>query len=598
MTPQPSTRLVAVCIALPVVVSLIFLLTVSAFAFGHAFRPGLYVEVLLVLYLSALSLQFQRRKLRGAIVNTLLLLAFYGVCLLKYLMLREGLAWSDLAALREVFVILSTPQRIAVLAFVAVIAGILVTNLDRPRLLPAVLLLTPGLAYVVGTAIAPATVSAVMEEIRPTSLVVELEPWRDGPLIALLRQPPIERRTRAFLASPPMRDDVEVLRRARALAKLPPPRRSLHIIILESFTDPVLFRTLDCPDPIDPRFRAWMTEGASLALAGTFGGQSARAEFEVLCGVPSFERLGLDTMAMRGAAIPCLPNLLRERGYLTISNSCGPSSFFNHDVAHAAMGFERSHFGPDFVKTDADMDGEYLSDDVYYRQVWKRVLPVVKEGRPLLNYVLTWAGHYPFDLNPQRHPPVCADDTVAGKVANAAHYASIAAADYVELIESHDPDALILVFADHLPPLGFAYAGYREGDYRLSLRGRDAPPFWSENDPSWLESRATTLVVRQGRRPVSLGLIPHYLIQEAILDLLTDGAYCQATECWRTLPIIDRPRRSRPVFTTPAMFPLAICADPSHVDDPQCRSGAELHRKLEAEYDALLRVGIHEAGGQ
>lgn len=594
MASGSSPKLTAVCVALPAIASLIFLLAVSLLVYGHLVRPGLYVEALVVLYLSSVLLLFQRRRIRGAVINTLLLLTLYGACLGKYLVLGEALALSDFAGIGELFFVLSTFERILLLLWCALLAGLLVTNLRRPPLARATLLLVPLAAYLAGTAAAPAAVHDVLEAVRPTSFIVELEPWRDGPLFALARQAPRAGTTLQFLQAPTARGDADLTRRARVLARLPAPRRSVHILVLESFVDPSHFRELDCGgDPLDPRFRRWIDQSGSLALAATFGGKSARSEFEVLCGVPSFERLGVDLMALRGAAVPCLPNLLRRHGYVTISNSSGPASFFNHDVAHPAMGFEHPHFGDDFVMTEAEMDGEYLADDAYYPQLMRWVLPVVAERRPLLNYVLTWAGHYPFDLNPERHPPVCAEDTVAGKVANNAHYASVAAADFVEAIEAHDPDALILVLSDHLPSLGLGGAGYREAGYHLRSRGRETPPFWAEDDPSWLESRATTLIVRRARQPVRLGLIPHYSIPESILDLLTDGAYCRATECYRDLPIIDRPNGARPVFTTPPDFPRSICNDRSD-GNPLCRRGEQLHQTLEAEYDALLRAGLKE----
>jgi hypothetical protein len=242
--------------------------------------------------------------------------------------------------------------------------------------------------------------------------------------------------------------------------------------------------------------------------------------------------------------------------------------------------------------TADEMDGEILSDAAFYAQTLPWVLPALRTGQPVLNYVLTLVGHYPIDHNPRRHPPYGPGGTSAAKVADAAHYNSIAAADYVELLEAHDPEALVVVLADHLPSLGFADAGYREAEYRLRFGARDAPPFWAGEHPTWLESRATTLVVRQAGRSVSLGIIPHYLIPEALLDLLTEGAYCRATRCFRTLPIISRPHGTRPVFTTAEAFPLPVCMDGAVVDDPLCRAGAQMNRRLEAEYGALLRSGV------
>lgn len=586
-----STRLLAVCVALPAIVSLVFLLIVSVFVFGHAFRPGLYAEVVLVLYASLLLLQFQRGKVRAAIFNTLLLLAFYGACLMKLLLLREGIALTDFEGIDELFVVMSMWQRSALVVATGALMLLLLTNLTRPRLLPTILLLLPLAGYFIGSSFAPATVRALFEVWRPTSVIVELEPWRDGPLVTVARQLPRMRVMREFMQTPPNADDLQ--RRARAAANLPPPRRNVHIVLMESFVDPLNFRALRCPfDPVDVRFRRWVDESESLALAATFGGKSSRSEFELLCGVPAFERLGIDFLALGSAELPCLPNLLRRLGYATISSSTGSSSFFNHDTAYTALGFERRYFAPDFVMEEGDMDGEVLSDAAYYPQMLERILPAIDAGKPLLTYVITWAGHHPFDLNPQRRPPVCPEDMLAGKVSNCSHYNSTAAADYIEQIESHDPEALIVVLADHLPPLGFAHSGYREADYRLRFRGREAPSFWATEEPSWLESRATTLIVRKARRPVSLGVIPHYLIPEAILDLLTEGAYCRATTCFRTLPIINRPHGVRPVFTTPDAFPLPVCASEADAGNALCRDGAHMQHQLEVEYDALLRAGV------
>lgn len=597
MTRSPSIRLYLLCAGLPAIAGLFFLLVVSRFVFGHAFRPGLYAEALLVLYASVLLMQFQRRKPRAALFNTLLLLAFYATYLVKFLVLGEGISASDLAGLDELFSVLSMWQRVLVLGVIGTLGALLASNLTFPRPVSTVLLLAPIAIYFVGCSVAPGAVVALFESVRPTSAIVELQPWRDGPLIVAARQLPRVRATQQFLRTPPeaVYEDADLQRRARALADLPPARRNVYILFLESFIDPLSFRVQPCSsDPIDARFRRWITEGETLALAATFGGQSARTEFEVFCGVPSFERLGVDMMALNGASIPCLPNLLRSFGYATIASSSATPSFFNHDTAYAAVGFERRYLSPAFVMTEANMDGEHLSDDALYEQTKQWVLPAMREERPLLSFVTTFFGHAPFDLHPQRHPPVCPDDTLAGKVANTAHYKSVALADYVEWIESHDPEALIAVVADHLPPLGFAHSGYRAADYRLRFRGRDVPPFWAADEPSWLESRATTLVVRKARRPVSLGIIPHYLLPDTLLDLLTEGAYCRATTCFRTLPILNRPHGTRPVFTTPGAFPLPVCAGSADAGDDRCGSGEAMQHVLEAEYDALLRAGVRE----
>lgn len=583
--------------ALPAIAALAFLLGISLFVYGHAFRPGLYGEMLLALYFSSLLAQFQRDKVRAAIFTTLVLLAFYAACLVKFLVLGEGISWSDAAALDELFSVLAVWQRVLLLAVGAGLGVLLLTNLAPPRPLPAALSLLPLALYVTGSLLAPGAVLGVLESVRRTSEIVELQPWRDGPLVVAVRQLPRARAVRRFLDAPPGHagSEADLHRRARTLAGLPAPQRNLHVIFLESFAEPLNFRAYHCPfDPVDARVRRWMTEAETLGLSATFGGQSARAEFEVFCGVPAFERLGIDFMALGGATIPCLPGLLASLGYRTIASSTTSPSFFNHETAYAAIGFEERHLAPDFEMTAGNMDGDLLSDEALYEQALRWILPALEAGKPLLSYVTTFAGHYPFDLDPRRHPPVCPDDTLAGKVANVAHYKSKAVADFVNLLEARDPESIVVVLSDHLPPMGLGQIGYRQGDYRLRFRGREPPPFWAAREPSWLESRASVLVVRMARRTLPLGIVPHYLLGEGLLDLLTGGAYCRATACFRSQPIIYRPNGMRPVYTTAEVFPRQVCEGASSSGDPLCRQGESMHRFLLAEYDALLRAGVRQ----
>jgi phosphoglycerol transferase MdoB-like AlkP superfamily enzyme len=94
--------------------------------------------------------------------------------------------------------------------------------------------------------------------------------------------------------------------------------RNVHIVLLESFWDPSTLKKAGYNQvPFAPEFRKlWKSAGYSHAMSPVFGGYTANAEFEILCGFPvakdnvKFERQLLND-------VPCLPHLLAERGYRT-----------------------------------------------------------------------------------------------------------------------------------------------------------------------------------------------------------------------------------------------------------------------------------------
>jgi hypothetical protein len=375
-------------------------------------------------------------------------------------------------------------------------------------------------------------------------------------------------------------------------AALPTQRawRNLHIIQEESFIDPLDFRGVSFPvDPIDPRLRRWMQEGDSLALSATFGGQSSRPEFEVLCGVPSYAALGVEFNLLRGAAIPCLPNVLRERGYVTVANVASSASFFNVGRAYPGVGFEHRFFAPDF--TFDDMDGLWLSDASVFRQSLAHVGGLKVAGRPIFSYIVTGAGHEPFELDPAARPVRFPGESWMMRSANAAHYNSKALADLVESIEAKDPDAVVVIMGDHLPPLGLSNEGFGQGDYRVRRSASTDAHQWALDS---LVSRGTLLVVRKAGQTVPAGIVPQYAIAETVLDLLTDGDYCKSIACVSARDVIYRPRNDEPRFTTRSGFPARVCEQEGS-GTPACDEAWRLHRHLQAAYDALLAKGIQRA---
>ena len=150
------------------------------------------------------------------------------------------------------------------------------------------------------------------------------------------------------------------------------PPRNVHMIVLESFWDAALLTGSGLSmDPLDPRFRElWRQAGNSHVLSPIFGGYTANAEFESLCGFPVTENHVFFESGLRNQA-PCLPQILEEAGYRSIASHPNVAGFWNRVNAYRRIGFRTYWSDRDFVLDD--LNGEFLSDSSLYRQTMAKI---------------------------------------------------------------------------------------------------------------------------------------------------------------------------------------------------------------------------------
>ena len=150
--------------------------------------------------------------------------------------------------------------------------------------------------------------------------------------------------------------------------------------------------------PAPPEFKA-LRKKMHVATSPVFGGGTAQAEFEILCGVPALELYtSAEFNMLHGAKTPCLPNMLAEVGYRTIATQSYKPDFFNSEKAYHSLGFEEINFPtvfagsrPTYLKYE-DREN-YIFDGDLYDQNLAYVEKVIADGRPFLNYVLGTYGH-------------------------------------------------------------------------------------------------------------------------------------------------------------------------------------------------------------
>ncbi len=347
------------------------------------------------------------------------------------------------------------------------------------------------LSMVIATALLGTLVGAVeiaprqyLETTRP--LMVSITPWSDwltaeksGYLATTFYSE--ARRNNALQA---LRDEGDakhiVTRQNAAIGQLKSRRQlpNVHLVILESYLDPLLFRDLAFnPSPRPTELEQLVGDNGSLFVSPVFGGNTAQAEFEALCGAPALARFAsIEFNLFSGANAHCLPDTLRQAGYLTIASNAFRPDFFNEVAAYRGVGFEQIFFpkqyfsGQTYLSNDS---GDYfMFDGDLFQQNLAYLKRVMGQGQPLFNYVLGVYGHHPHTLGEGKKPVIEIESEnghpageLLRKATDQAYYRNRALGVYLRQLIEIDPDAIIVVLGDHLPVLDDGVNTYRQFHY-------------------------------------------------------------------------------------------------------------------------------------
>jgi phosphoglycerol transferase MdoB-like AlkP superfamily enzyme len=297
--------------------------------------------------------------------------------------------------------------------------------------------------------------------------------------------------------------------------------RNVYLILLESFWDPLLLKGITFnQDPLGPAFRAlWKDTGYSTAMSPVFGGYTANAEFESLCGFPVIDDDVKFERRMNNAA-PCLPAVLDKNGYDTVAAHPNIPEFWNRINAYKRSGFKTYWSIKDFQLDDMNLS--FLSDSSLYEQVTHKLAQREQPKQAVFSYIVTYFGHCAGPLLYPRNesrPDVinCVNGCETPEIesyANAAFYKAKELTDFLDQLRASDPDALIVAFGDHLPYLGDNFQGYVEAGTLADSR--------DEFTPEMLQTYVSTpLIVIDGQQgPQKLGSLPLYQLPGLILGLL------------------------------------------------------------------------------
>lgn len=293
-----------------------------------------------------------------------------------------------------------------------------------------------------------------------------------------------------------------------------PTQRNVHVFVLESFFDPLSLGTDWVPeDPLPEDFRdLWKQTGYTQAMSPVFGGFTANAEFEILCGFPVTRHAVFFEGWFRRSA-PCLPRVLSQLGYNTMASHPNVAGFWNRTNSYQLIGFDTYLNKADFDMTDSV--GPLLMDHSMYDQVFQYISDT-EPSVPVFNYMLTYHGHLPYPSNDNYPDKVTSghDSVLLNAYINQIWYKSRDLMQRLEIVKREDPNSLIVIFGDHLPFLGPNFDVYTQAwalpEERSQYSGEQLQKLTS-----------TPLIVIDGQRgPLELGDVPMYRMPSIIMSLL------------------------------------------------------------------------------
>lgn len=309
--------------------------------------------------------------------------------------------------------------------------------------------------------------------------------------------------------------------------------RHVHLLVLESFLDPTLFKQVQYSrDPRHPDFIALVGKSLGFSLSPMFGGGTAQAEFEVLCGVPAFHAISsIEFNAFTGAPAYCMPGVLKQAGYRTLASNAYKPNFFNAIKAYAGIGFAEAHFPIEYARqrpsyisaAEVGLGEQYLFDGKLFEQNLDFVAKALRENpaQPVLNYVLSMYGHFPHAMDPRLRPLVLSmksryRDGQLLLAANQHYYRTEAIANYVKKLIELDPNCLIVLISDHLPPLDDGTGSYKKLGYLDNIA--DSTSY-------------NRILVLENGKPVRYRNLHHFDVPSLVFNYLTNGWYCKNNDC-------------------------------------------------------------------
>ena len=236
------------------------------------------------------------------------------------------------------------------------------------------------------------------------------------------------------------------------------------VLMSESLWDPTRLTSVKFSEDPMPFMREQLS---GYAFSPEFGGMTANVEFEALTGFSNaFLPYGsIPYQQYIRHPMPSLATFFRSEGYAARAIHPYQSWFWNRGEVYKAFGFEE--FKSEENLPAMEKRGFFASDDSLFKEIMREADGMDK---PFFFFSVTLQGHGPYEPNRYKKNTIgieAANLTLADRQALATYSQGVKEADdslkmLFDWAKKRERETIVVVFGDHLPPLGAVYvnAGY------------------------------------------------------------------------------------------------------------------------------------------
>ncbi|QXC51953.1 LTA synthase family protein [Agrobacterium salinitolerans] len=287
------------------------------------------------------------------------------------------------------------------------------------------------------------------------------------------------------------------------------------MLMSESLWDPTRLENVELSADPMPTIRA---KRSGNVFSPEFGGMTANVEFEALTGFSNaFLPYGsIPYQQYIRRPVPSLASFFRGEGYSAIAMHPFQEWFWNRKQVYANFGFEE--FRSEETLPAMEKRGNFASDDALMDEI---MATAEKAQNPLFLFAVTLQGHGPYEVTryAKNTIGVEGDLSASASQALATYSQGVAEADEALLklmrwAKKRDRETIIVLFGDHLPPLGqtFVESGYMPG----MVASRRAPlEVMKKEHETPLVVWSSKKGVRKNIGTISPALLPYHVLKTA-----------------------------------------------------------------------------------
>ncbi|SCX28292.1 LTA synthase family protein [Agrobacterium rosae] len=290
------------------------------------------------------------------------------------------------------------------------------------------------------------------------------------------------------------------------------------MIMSESLWDPTRLPNVSLSRDPMPTIRS---RQSGHIFSPEFGGMTANVEFEALTGFSNaFLPYGsIPYQQYVRQPVPSLATFFRNEGYSAIAIHPFQEWFWNRREVYKSFGFEE--FRSEETLPAMEKRGIFASDEALTSEIMQTVDAAES---PLFLFSVTLQGHGPYEPNRYAANTVSVNGSLSegATEALATYTQGVSEADdnFARLIEwakNRERDTVIVLFGDHLPPLGQVYVESGHMADMVATRRAPLDTMKKEHEtPLVVWSSKTGLHNRIGT--ISPSLLPYHVLKTAGFD--------------------------------------------------------------------------------